>query len=167
MTDAMFYALTIPAGFLLLSIAGYRWNPAVKWKPLQNKNGENGLFHIAVDPNARHARAVLAQEIAERRWRWSHGFGVPGLQLILQRIPAVNRAMELWGHEVEVQAAVLIYGVNENQKRNSEAWVMANSDGYEFKTAGWDTDRVEAQMLKRSAKAAKWVRRNLELIESA
>jgi len=167
MNDAMFYALTIPVCFLLLSIAGYLWNPKVKWKPLQNKNGENGLFHIAVDPNARHARAVLAQEIAERRWRWSHGFGIPGLQLILQRIPAVNRAMEIWGHEVEVQAVSLLYTRDEDEHRRDEAWAMAGSESYEFKSAGWSAERIERKMQKRSRKAEDWVRRNRQRIETA
>mgnify|MGYP005858223761 CR=1 FL=1 len=91
---------TIALALLIIVAAqpvGYFWNPKVKWKPLRGKNGENNLFHIAVDPDARFARAVLAQEIAERKWKWARGFGIPGLQLILQRIPAMSRARELWG----------------------------------------------------------------------
>ena len=95
--NALIIALIMMLG---LQPVGYFWNPKVKWKRLHGKNGEATLFHIAVDPDARFARAVLAQEIAERRWRWARGFGVPLLQLILQRIPAMSRARELWGHEL-------------------------------------------------------------------
>ena len=167
MDDLTFYLLTVPGAFVVLSIAGRLWNPKVKWETLHGKNGENSLFHIAVDPDARYARAVLAQEIAERRWKWARGFGIPGLQLILQNVPAMGRAMELWGHEVEVQAAALIYGVDETQKRRNEARSMSEYSGYEFKSSGWPSDRIEREMAKRAAKARKWVRKNLKLIEEA
>ena len=165
MTDAMFFTITIPSALIVLNVALYLWNPKVKWKPLHGKNGENSLFHIAMDPDARYARAVLAQEIAERRWKIARGFGIPGLQLILQRIPAMNRAMELWGHEVEVQAAALIYGADEDGHRGSEAWAMSQNSSYGFYDADWSTDTIISKMSKRSRKARKWVHSNVKLLE--
>ena len=44
---------------------------------------------------------------------------------------------------------------------------MANSDSYEF-DEGWTSENIYSVMVnKHSAKARKWVRRNLDLIERA
>ena len=165
MSDAMFFAIFIPAGLITLNVILYLWTPKVKWKPLHGKNGENSLFHISMDPDARYARAVLAQEIAERRWKIARGYGIPLLQLILQRIPSMDRAMELWGHEVEVQAAATIYGLDINEYRRKEARSMSQSSKYEFDN--WTSAKIAREMIRLESKASKWVRRNMKRIEES
>mgnify|MGYP005851590663 CR=1 FL=1 len=163
----MQFAGTALVGLAAMQVYGYFRKPKVEWVHLPTKNAEHSLLEVKIDPDARYSKAVLAQEIAEIKWMWLRGFGVPGLQLVLRRIPPVMRALELWGHEVEVQMAVIIYGANEGEVRRHEAWVMADSSSYEFKPAGWSSEYIERKMAKRSRKARKWARKNLGLVDNA
>lgn len=139
--------------------------PRVRVKKLYDRNGRNSLFRVEVDPDAPDMLAVLAQEIAEVDWKWRRAHGLPAINLILDEIPALERRMELWGHEVEVQAAAMIYGADPERKRRTEARVMHAYSGYHFDD--WTPDEIERAMRDHADDARKWVERNLERIQGA
>lgn len=156
--------------------------PIFRAREMEGRNGRNTLFVAAVDPRAPHPVAVAAQEIVESRWKLARfalavifsaaiaaliwflalpmvsGLAVPapilGGALWLRSGPA-KRAMELWGHEVEVQAAVSYYGADEARKRRSEARSMVAHDGYRF--GDWTVSEVVEGMKGRRKAARRWV----------
>lgn len=158
---------------------------------LPERNGRNSIFTASVDPRAPFPMAVLAQEIAESRMKlkylgWAIG-GASVVSLIVSQFfvmaplvimavstasvgavliwfntPYFKRQLELWGHEVECQAALWFYGESLIDYRINEASDMIKSDSYSF---DWPVYRVILEMEKRSSAARKWVDRNRQTIQ--
>lgn len=136
---------------VLLIVGGIRSGrlPLVEKGTIKGANGRNRPLHVIIDPTVPYYKAVLAQEI------WESVYKTNPINLIRSRSKKGQREMELMGHEVEVQAAVLLYGVAEASYRKIEAEVMQR--GYSGLFRGVD---VETEMAKRRKKAADWVREN-------
>lgn len=113
--------------------------------------GRNWPLFVQVDPVVDNWRAVLAQEI------WESIHKTNPISLFRSRSKSGQRALELMGHEVTVQVAVLLYGEGEAACRRAEAGRMKAAYPALFK----GTD-VELEMRKRSRDAEKWVRDNWE-----
>jgi hypothetical protein len=134
--------------------------PIVKWKRPGSANGRNwpGTY-VEVDPNHSHKRSVLAQEMYES------GYKLNPINLVRTRISRSDqRKMELMGHEVEVQAAVAFYGVNEADHRLNEARAMYA--GYEGLFKDMPSDEIVGEMEQRAGKARKWVEDHLDGIKT-
>ena len=125
--------------------------PIVQKKHLKDANGRNSILYVQMDPDAPMYKAVLAQEIYECLYK------VDPINLIRSRTTKGQRDMELMGHEVEVQAAVMLYGVKEAQYRRAEASAMQT--GYDcFK--GMELPEIVDAMADKTIEAQKWVARN-------
>lgn len=131
--------------------------PIIIRRPLTGANGRNWPGVVILNPDAQLPAAVLAQEWWEAVWKLNP------LNLILRFLPRYRRRMEVMGHEVEVQAAALIYGLDATAYRQAEAARMQR--GYAGLFDGWPTMRIEAEMRRNSHRATRWVakrRRKLE-----
>ena len=123
--------------------------PLIEYGPLRDANGKNKPLYVQIDPTVPYYKAVLAQEV------WESIHKTNPINLIRSRTKKGQRDMELMGHEVEVQAAVLLYGITESTYRRIEAETMQRGYGGIFK--GVD---VETEMAKLSGKARAWVVEN-------
>lgn len=153
--------------------------PMMKKAKLEGRNAYNTIFRAVVDPNAPYPQAIMCQELVEGKIKRNivggclalgvlTGVGVGVLtEPVMGILPALvgfaagavttklstfRRSLELLGHEVEVQAAVQIYGVNEARYRRLEAESMVKHAKYGF--GGWWPYEVELAMErnKRDAK---------------
>lgn len=132
---------------------------------LDGRNGLNGPGFVVIDPDAPYPAAVWAQEAWESQHRLTNPVNWIATMWPFRKIdPSPTRRMEIMGHEVEVQAAVLIYGVDANWYRDSEARAMRRGYGGLFSSTPLD-DLIEA-MKARSDDARQWVRRHRSQIES-
>lgn len=163
MTDIQWTLLF--AAVLYATWAAYRhvrWKrgdyPEIRVVPMTDFNDRNNLFEVKVRATSKRLRAHLAQGLAEVEWKWRRFHGLPVIGRILDRIPALERRMELWGHECETQAAVLLYGDDEARYRAGEVRTLADYEGYHFDD--WSDAKIEAEMLKLRDKARRWVREN-------
>lgn len=137
-----------------------QWLPIVKKERMSGKNGENRPLFVKVDPSHDRWRAVLAQEI------WESIHKTNPVNLIRTRFSdSAQRKMEIMGHECEVQAAKIIYGVDTAAYRAREARAMHNGYGRIFKDMAPDiiADKMEA----RSNEARRWVEKNISRLEEA
>jgi hypothetical protein len=124
--------------------------PIIRQGELEGATGRNWPLLVVMEPDAPMYKAVLAQEI------WESIHKTNPINLIRTRSGKGAQELELMGHEVEVQVAVLLYGVKEHEYRKKEAESMK---GYsQFK--GWDAARIEAGMIEKTNAAQSWVARN-------
>lgn len=124
--------------------------PIVITRRLVGANGRNWPCFAMLDPDAPLPAAVLAQEA------WEAMHKANPLNMLRTRISARHRrAMELMGHEIEVQAAALIYGMSPARYRAREAEVLRSGYGGLF--AGMGPSEIVAEMAARSAEARAWV----------
>lgn len=144
-------AAAAAAGCCLLIYAGIRAGllPLVEKTSLKGANGKNRPLYVQIDTTADYWRAVLAQEI------WESIRKTNPYHLVRSRSDDGQRELELVGHEIEVQAAVMLYDVDEREYRKAEAGRMRAGYGGIFK--GRD---VEASMVKHTPLAREWVRKN-------
>jgi hypothetical protein len=113
--------------------------------------GRNWPLYVEIDDSAPEWRATLAQEI------WESIHKTNPINYFRVRSKSGQRELELMGHEVTVQAAVMLYGVAEGSFRKTEAHSM--SWAYPELFGGVD---VESELAKRRSKAREWVRDNKE-----
>jgi hypothetical protein len=117
---------------------------------LAGANGRNSPLHIRMRRGPFQA-AVFAQEL----WESNHA--------LLRLIPGRSRGMELFSHEIEAQAAGLIYGSDIEAYRYAEARRMG---GYR-QLAGLTPDEIEEGMRASAARALAWVQKHRKAIEAA
>ena len=135
----------------------------IKKRNMKNKNGgkvnaRNWPWMILIDPDIEYRAAVWAQEYAEARMKWNP---LTLIRLIFKRKEAV-RDIELFGHEVEVQAAGYIYHSNMTSYRRQE--VQALKYAYkEFDNV--PLAAIDRDMRKLSVKALAFVMDHLNKIE--
>jgi hypothetical protein len=104
-------AALLPALAIALGLKTHKL-PIVRWQSLKGANGRNWPLLVIMDPEAPYPLAVLAQELYEAEYK------VNPLQPNLH--PSQARAHGSWslrGHEVEVQAAVRLYGASETESQ--------------------------------------------------
>lgn len=145
-------------------------------------NAKNTLLTVKINRHLRYPEAVLAQEIFESRRKLAIFAGSVGVSILVggvasvllapwagvvavnlgmvlptiyMRTPYFNRNLELQGHEVEVQAADVYYGVDQEQYRQSEAYDMKSFKPYGF--SNWSLAKIANGMKKYSRRARKWV----------
>lgn len=111
--------------------------------------GRNWPLYVEIDDNAAQWRATLAQEL------WESIHKTNPINYFRRRSKSEKRDLELMGHEVTVQAAVLLYGEPEATYRRTEAESMTQA--YPELFSGVD---VERELAKRRSKAREWVRDN-------
>lgn len=113
--------------------------------------GRNWPLYVEIDDSESEWRATLAQEI------WESIHKTNPINYLRRRSKSGKRDLELMGHEVTVQSAVLLYGVAEATYRRDEAKSMAQA--YPELFGGVD---VELEMSGLRSKAREWVRDNQE-----
>ena len=132
--------------------------PITRLKRLSGANGRNWPGYVLLDPDAPHRAAVWAQEA------WEAMRKLNPLALVKVRLSRrARRRMEIMGHEVEVQAAALVYGLSASTYRVAEAARMRA--GYDGLFAGLSAPQLVAAMEAVSDDAGRWVRRNRNAIE--
>lgn len=132
--------------------------PIIITRRLTGRNARNWPGLVILGKGIRHPAAVCAQEVYESRWKMNP------VNLLRRAVSkSANREMEIMGHEVEVQAAVRIYGVAEAAYRRKEAASMIR--GYDGLFQGFSAGGLEAAMADKADKARRWVSRNIRLIE--
>lgn len=132
--------------------------PIVIRRPVKGANARNWPGLVILDPEARFPAAIVAQEAWEAIYKLN-----PFTLLVTRLSRSARRRMEIMGHEVEVQAAALIYGKVASAYRGAEARSM--HAGYDGLFAGHSVIRIEAAMEAVSDEANRWVRRNIQKIE--
>jgi hypothetical protein len=129
-------------------------------RPLDGANGRNWPGVVVIDPAAEMRAAVWAQEVFESIWKlnpWN---------LLRRTFTARGREeMEVRGHEVEVQAARELYGVDAIEYRSLEAWALSHYKGLWRSIPVQDRHRHVTWMMEAvSDKAKAWVQANLDQI---
>ena len=127
--------------------------------PLKSANGRNWPGIVVIHPDAPFKAAVWAQEAYEAQAKLN-----PLTFLRTRLSKSERRDMEITGHEIEVQAAVEFYGVNESIYRAREAAQMQR--GYDGLFRGMTLAQIEARMLDRKAEALHLVSANRSKIEA-
>ena len=117
-----------------------------QWKTAKAKNTAGLIF---MSPDCPYRAAVWAQEAFEATQKISP---INLMRYIFQR--KYRRELELMGHEIKVQAAVLIYKQDEKMYRSKEAYVMSVAYS-EF--GGYSSSYIKNLMLERRAQARDWV----------
>jgi len=147
-----FAASGVMVGFIALGIK-QGFFPIIRQGKLDGATGRNWPLLVVMDPDASMYKAVLAQEI------WESIHKTNPINLLKTRSGKGAQELELMGHEVEVQVAVLLYGVKEHEYRKREAESMK---GYkQFK--GWETPDIVDGMMDKTNEAKKWVTKNKSL----
>lgn len=138
---------------VLLIVGGIKSGhlPLVEKGAINGANGRNRPLHVIIDPSVPYYNAVLAQEI------WESIHKTNPINLIRSRSKKGQRDMEYMGHEIEVQAAVMLYGVAEATYRKAEAERM--QAGY---SGLFENQPVERELAARRSKAREWVANNRE-----
>jgi hypothetical protein len=147
-------AALLPALAIALGLKTHKL-PIVRWQSLKGANGRNWPLLVIMDPEAPYPLAVLAQELYEAEYK------VNPLNLIASLTGEGARELELRGHEVEVQAAVRLYGASETAHRQSEAKALTTYP--QFK--GWTLEQLEMGMMEHTGSAMRWVAKNIRRLE--
>lgn len=160
----------------------------------EKTNGQNNFWRIWVWSGIEVRAAVMAQELFEWGWRWKWGgsaalavtallgvafyqiapilslfAGLPGA-LALRLVPeikALQRQKELMSHEIEVQAASVLYGVDPNSYRIVEvsAMVAAVERGSYPWLRGISKADITFEMIQRASDARAWVYKKRAFLE--
>lgn len=132
-------------------------------------NGQNSLIRVRMNRRAQRARAVLAQEIAEH-WRKRRWLGLPWLwsrRSAASRI-AYDEALELFGHAIEVEAAVMLLKKDRALMLHAEARALINpGSSYAARGmfAGHSLVAVKAGMDLQRRAARDWVTQHRATLE--
>lgn len=127
--------------------------------PLKSANGRNWPGIVVIHPDAPFKAAVWAQEAYEAQAKMNP------LTFLRTRLPkSARRDMEITGHEVEVQAAVEFYGVDEGVYRAREVAQMHR--GYDGLFKHMTAAQIEARMLAERETARRFVSANRSKIEA-
>lgn len=115
-------------------------------------NGRNTPYWIKMAPGLDNLAGVLAQELFELKVKRI----IPiGLALRFSRY--LTRSMEIFSHEVEIQAGYILGPVRDRMAyRREEARQM--KAGYPELFGDMDEDQIYDAMVLRASKARKWVK---------
>jgi len=131
--------------------------PIVITKRLTGKNATNWPFLVVLNKELEFPAAIAAQEI----WESRHKTNPVNLVKVLSS-KNKRREMEYMGHEVEVAAAVELYGEDERSYRRMEAEMLQR--GYKGLFDHLTVEQIESEMKKRSREAKKWVAENIKTL---
>ena len=133
-------------------------DPKIKVADLDGRNAKNNAFRVVIDPDVPFRAAVLAQELYEAEAKRD-----PVRAIEVRLDSSAERKLEITGHEVEVQAAALIYGQDEAAYRAKEAASMHRGYGGLFRDM--PVAEIIAAMEARKPTARQWVERNRVRLE--
>jgi len=122
-----------------------------------DSNARNWPGYILIKRGIKHSAAVWAQEFYEAQLKLNP---VNTLKVVFSS--DFRRDMEIMGHEIEVQAAVAIYDVNEEVYRSKEARDLTRYD--EFRDKKMTREQVYALMENVRLEARKFVKQNMKEI---
>lgn len=128
--------------------------PITFFKKNTEYNGRNWPGVVIMRKNHPQGAAIWAQEAYEARYKLNP------INFIKSRTSSGCRKMEILSHEIETQAAVILYGVNENEYRNKEARTLSTK--YKHAFDGMTQENIIIEMLAVSAKAKRWVEKNID-----
>jgi len=131
--------------------------PKITIGPRKGPNATNKLFSIYLaDDLGRQILPILEQEYAENRRK--------ALQSVLSKVRSIREGNEIFGHEVEVQAAFAENDDDKHERRMSEARALT-SDNSSYHRRGMfrkaTVQEVYDRMKKQEGKALKWHRKNV------
>lgn len=125
--------------------------PITKWyDDLDGKNASNNVFLIKMQKGLKYPKAIWMQEYYEARLKRNP---INALRSLFSK--SFQRKMEIFSHEVEVQSAVLVYGVNRAEYRRKES--IAMKYGYNGVFSCMELEDIQDAMLSVSPKAAAFV----------
>ena len=133
-------------------------DPKIKIGDLDGRNATNNAFRVIVDRDAPFRAAIVAQEVWEAEQKQD-----PVHAVKIRLSDSERREMEIMGHEVEVQAAVLFYQQDAAAYRAKEAAAMQR--GYDGLFRKMTPAQIVAAMERQSAKAARWVEKNRKRLD--
>tara|TARA_Y100000296_G_scaffold47694_1_gene54643 strand:+ start:143 stop:547 length:405 start_codon:yes stop_codon:yes gene_type:complete len=118
-------------------------------KGLDRGNARNWPGFIILDPDAPYPAAVWAQERYEAGWKMN-----PFHLIRFHASAKARRELEIRGHEIEVQAAHLLYDAPIRKTRQAEAAALTKYDDFKGRSEDW----IFRQMRKEADWAKAWVR---------
>lgn len=155
-----FWPVLIPvAAWLVLAIRGPRTRWVDEW-PSNATNYWHGL--IVMRRSAPRPETVWAQEFYEVRRKLRRPWETVLRVFLSDRRDWLGRNLELMGHEIEVQSAVLIYGGAASAHRRREARALARYDQFD----GWTVSKIEKALSERAAAARAFVEDHEKRIRS-
>lgn len=124
-------------------------------------NARNWPGLVKVRRGLQFRAAIVAQEA----WESMHKMDPVKLFFrVFKRSKQDQREFEYMGHEVEIQAAILIYGVDAVEYRRNEALRM--KEGYNGLFGHLSVNAIVAELRARSGKANRFVNQHLEKLKS-
>lgn len=127
-------------------------------REINGANGRNWPGFVILNPDAERPAAVWAQEAFESRYKLNP------IDLILRFLsPSIRQAMEIMGHEIEVQVCNTLYGQNANDARWREAMDM--SSGYDGLFSNLTREQIFAKMKTKEPQAIHWVAKHILTIK--
>lgn len=132
--------------------------PIIFERRIRGANGRNWPGVVVMHPDAPLPAAVLAQEW----WEAMHKLN-PLNALRVAFSSHARRRMELTSHEVEVQAAAIIYGKDRHDYRVAEVDRMKR--GYDGLFDAVTRAQMRAAMEAMSDEARRWVRQKVDKLE--
>jgi hypothetical protein len=124
---------------------------------LDGANARSQGLTIWIKRGIKCIAAVWAQEYFEVYYRLSHPFGV------LFSRNKTFREMELQSHEIETQAAVEYYEMDEEAYRLKEAKDMKKGYNWFY---GMSVKEITESMLQRKHSALEWIHKNRKAVEN-
>ena len=132
--------------------------PITREKQLKGRNAYNRGGYVVMDPDAKPYAAIWAQECYEAMYKLN-----PINALKVRFSDKARRKMEIMGHEIEVQVAGWLYGLNKDEYRKEEVQRMIN--GYRGLFGGYTVASLVQMLEARSYSANKWISENKQKIK--
>jgi len=143
----------------LIYVVGALTLPRWRWKRIEDANGKNWPGYFIVNPELKYRAGIWAQEYFEARIRFLL-FPLNVLVPIGRKFPIFGffeRWYEIKGHEIEVQANVMIHHMDEDSYRYDEADALATLyPSFKGKTVG----EIERKMKQNSSFARRFVKKH-------
>lgn len=134
--------------------------PIIIIRNLDSKiDGKNWPFLVFINANTKRGASFLARHIFESMWKDNP------INLIANLFTNSNkRKMETMGHEIEVQASSILYGLEENPIRGqkSRQLMPPNYDGV---FQNMTEEEISFEMRQYSSEAKTWVWDNMKLLQ--
>ena len=122
-------------------------------RSLDRGNARNWPGVVVMEPGLEYPAAVWAQEYYEAKLKLN-----PANTIKFVFSAGFRRDMEILGHEIEVQAAVAIYRVDEEDYRRKESEDLAKYD--DFKDKNMKPKQIYVLMENVTAEASRFVKNN-------
>ena len=139
--------------FVLAALVVASCGSITRDRDLDGRNAYNKPGIVFIDPDAPLRAAVWAQEDYEARYKLD-----PVRWATIRTNRRERQLMELRSHEIEVQAAALVYGADPVAYRQREAQLMRQ--GYDGLFSNKTEAEIVGEMEGFTLRARKWVAEN-------